>query len=183
MSGPRSSAASKAERAAALRASSRFHRAAITLLSMTVVMGLRSSTAQFADRAHDCLPAGACLAASDPAILFERTAGSYRPDLGLRAVAFKDQIVPRLHAEQLTDLVGHGNLALAGDSGLFLHRWSSPYLIIYLLTKPSVLLSHLSLSWDALNPAPQAATPLPALSPPTLAKKTQGWANLGIGKH
>jgi hypothetical protein len=33
--------------------------------------------------------------------------------LGARAVAFKDQAVPRLYAEQLANLVRHGNLSLA----------------------------------------------------------------------
>src|SRR5205807_10315600 len=85
---PLARAASSADRAAALRASSTFHSAAITLLSTTVAMG-SSATAQFPDRPYYCLPTGARPAVADPAILFERTAGSYRTHMGSLAVAFK----------------------------------------------------------------------------------------------
>src|ERR1019366_5963977 len=72
-------------------------------------------------------------AVADPAILFEGAAASHRPDSGPRTVAFEDKTVPRLHSEQLTNLVWHRDLSLAGDARLSLHgsvslpQYTPPY--------------------------------------------------------
>jgi hypothetical protein len=70
----------------------------------------------------------------DAAILFEWADGSYGSDLSSRAVAFEEEPVARLDAEQFANLVRHRDLSLARDSGLFLHGESLPYFIIHLLT-------------------------------------------------
>jgi hypothetical protein len=80
-----------------------------------------SATAQFSHCLQNGLPAGYCPAVANALILFEWASGFYGADFSSHAVAFKEEPVPRLYAEELANLVRDCDLSLAGDSGLLLH--------------------------------------------------------------
>jgi hypothetical protein len=71
----------------------------------------------------DSFAAGRNPGIADAAIFFEGAGGAEWLDTKFGAVLFEEKPVAGAYAESAADFVGDGDLALAGETGLFLQGW------------------------------------------------------------